>query len=66
MEYRLDIICKFTQLEITKLFSKKYSKILRFVSNSFFFVQGGGVKTASKGYRFFLSSRDDDDDDDED
>ena len=27
MEYRLDKICKFTQLEVTKLFLEKYSKI---------------------------------------
>ena len=27
MEYRLDQICKFTQLEATKLFFEKYSKI---------------------------------------
>ena len=27
MEYRLDKICKFTQLEVTKLFFEKYSKI---------------------------------------
>ena len=28
MEYRLEKICKFTQLEVTKLFLEKYSKIL--------------------------------------